>query len=107
MKLACAPNFGNRFTWMPNYYRNSYKDFLGYIIGIKSDFIGKPLFLIPVHTEVFRYTTNSTSKVNTQGFGISLVYEVDAHLSLNGNYSFNELTKTNKNDPCHSRLQYP
>ena len=82
-----------------NYYRNSYKDFLGYIIGIKSDFTGQPNFLIPENTQVFRYPTNSVSQVKTQGFGISLDYEIDPNLSINGNYSFNELTKTNENDP--------
>ncbi len=81
------------------YYTNTYKDFLGYQLGIKSviDF-GDPL-AFPEETVVYRYAANSNTKVKTQGFSIGLNYYFSQHFTINGNYSFNELTKLDENDP--------
>ena len=80
------------------YYTNSYTDFLGYKIGISSDISDDPLAL-PENTVVYRYSANSTTKVRTQGFSIGLNYYVSPAYTLYGNYSFNELTKSDANDP--------
>ncbi len=81
------------------YYRNTYKDFLGYQIGIKSDIDPNDPLAFPKNTVVYRYAANSKTTVNTQGFSIGLNYYLSQSLTLNGNYSFNQLTKVDESDP--------
>ncbi len=83
-----------------NYYRNTYKNFIGYLIGIRAHFTPPeaPEFL-PVDAQVYRYSANSTFSVNTEGFSVGLNYQVTPHFTLDGNYSFNQLTKSNEEDP--------
>lgn len=81
------------------YYRNTYKDFLGYQIGIDSDIDSNDPLAFPENTVVYRYAANSKTIVNTQGFSIGLNYYLSQSFTLNGNYSFNQLTKADKDDP--------
>ena len=91
--------FKNLFVDM-GYYRNAYQHFLGYELGITADFdLNSPPPVFPENVVVYRYSANSKTKVNTQGFSIGLNYYVSRIISLNGNYSFNELTKVDKDDP--------
>jgi outer membrane receptor for ferrienterochelin and colicin len=73
---------------------------LGYELGITTDidFNGPPP-VFPENTTVYRYSSNSKTKVRTQGFSIGLNYYVSNSITLNGNYSYNELTKVDENDP--------
>ena len=80
------------------YYRNTYKDFLGYVIGITAD-IPSGVLPLPENVQVYRYSANSKSTVNTQGFSIALNYYLSTKITLSGNYSFNELRKTIEDDP--------
>ncbi len=82
------------------YYRNEYQHFLGYELGITTDLdLNAPPPIFPENTTVYRYSSNSKSKVRTQGFSIGLNYYVSNQLTLTGNYSFNELTKVDEDDP--------
>lgn len=80
------------------YYQNTYKDFLGYLIGLKAK-IPTGGFVLPEDVQVYRYSANSKNKVNTQGFSIGLNYYLSTKISCSGNYSFNELRKTVEDDP--------
>jgi outer membrane receptor protein involved in Fe transport len=91
--------FKNLFVDM-GYYRNSYQHFLGFQLGITADFdFNQPPPIFPENVVVYRYSANSKTKVNTQGFSIGMNYYASRNISLNGNYSFNELTKVDKDDP--------
>jgi outer membrane receptor protein involved in Fe transport len=82
------------------YYRNMYQHFLGYQLGITTDLdLSAPPPVFPENTVVYRYSANSRTKVNTQGFSIGLNYYLSDYISLNGNYSYNELTKVDEDDP--------
>ncbi len=81
------------------YYTNTYKDFLGYQLGIKSVIDFNDPLAFPKETVVYRYAANSSTKVKTQGFSIGLNYYLNRKFTLNGNYSFNQLTKVDANDP--------
>jgi iron complex outermembrane receptor protein len=82
------------------YYRNQYQHFLGYQLGITTDLdLASPPPIFPQNTLVYRNSANSKTKVNTQGFSIGLNYFLSETITLNGNYSYNELTKADPNDP--------
>ncbi len=82
------------------YYRNSYQHFLGYQLGVTTELdLASPPPVFPENTIVYRYSANSKTKVNTQGFSIGLNYYLSSVITLNGNYSYNELTKADEDDP--------
>lgn len=82
------------------YYRNAYQHFLGYQIGVTTELdLNSPPPVFPENTTIFRYSANSKTKVNTQGFSLGVNYFMSDKITLNGNYSFNELTKADENDP--------
>jgi len=70
------------------YYYNIYDDFLGFIIGVETEFGS---FAIPEEIQVFRYSANARERIRTQGFAIGLNYYFAKYFSLNGNYSWNKL----------------
>ena len=83
-----------------SYYRNEYQHFLGYQLGISTELdLNSPPPVFPENTVIYRYSANSKTKVKTQGFSIGLNYYLSSAITLNGNYSFNELTKVDENDP--------
>jgi iron complex outermembrane receptor protein len=73
-----------------SYYVSYYTDFIGYKVGVKSEFslIGQP-----VNTKVYRVATNSQQAVITQGFSIGLNYFFKDRYAINGNYSWNRLDR--------------
>ena len=73
-----------------NYYFNSYTNFIGYVNG--ADIFITPLGS-PVINDVFRIATNSREKITTQGLSVGVNYYIGNHYALNGNYSWNALTK--------------
>jgi len=81
-----------------NYYQNIYKDFIGYLVGIRSDFTQDQIIL-PIHPQAYRYSANSTTTVKTNGFSVALNYQLDTHFLIDGNYSYNKLQKKDINDP--------
>ncbi len=80
------------------YYRSSYKNFLGYLIGLTGDFPDDPL-AFPENIQVYRYSANSVHTVTSQGFSIGLNYYLSRQILLSGNYSLNQLRKTVADDP--------
>jgi outer membrane receptor protein involved in Fe transport len=82
-----------------SYYRNEYQHFLGYQLGVKTDIDVNAPLAFPENTVIYRYSANSKTKVKTQGFSIGLNYYLSDHFTVNGNYSYNELTKVDENDP--------
>ncbi len=54
---------------------------------------------LPEETTIYRYAANSNTRVRTQGFSVGINYYINNQLTLNGNYSFNELTKVDQSDP--------
>ena len=80
------------------YYRSSYKDFLGYLIGITA-VISSGTLPLPEEVQVFRYSANSKNKVTSQGFSVAINYYLSRRISFSGNYSFNDLRKTVVDDP--------
>ena len=56
--------------------------------------------------DVYRYAANSLNQVQTQGASLGFNYFLDDNFTLNGNYSWNKLVKTDEDDLDHSRLQH-
>jgi outer membrane receptor protein involved in Fe transport len=74
------------------YYYSFYNDFIGYNIGIYSEF--DPQTLLPQNTRVYRVAANSTNQVTTQGVAVGLNYYFFKYYMLGGNYSWNRLNST-------------
>ncbi len=106
IEVGVRSQVGKKLYIDAGYYRNWYQDFLGYLIGIKSDFMDPPL-PIPFNTTVFRYSANSDSRVTTEGFSIGLNYYVLPVLTLKSNYSYNQLRKTVEDDPIIPAFNTP
>ena len=87
------------------YYFSVYKDFIGYNIGLDALFIGTEQS--PRAVDVYRYAANSLNEVQTQGASIGLNYYLSNRFMLAGNYSWNELVKTNKDDPIIPAFNTP
>lgn len=86
-----------------SYYFSQYKSFIGYNIGVYADTTGGNVKNI----QVYRFATNSLANVTTQGFSIGLDYYLNNNFSLNGNYSWNKLIKTDENDPIIPAFNTP
>ena len=82
--------FNKLFVDWSGYY-SIYDDFIGYNIGITSDF--DPLTGLPSNIQVYRYAANSKNQVTTTGLSLGLHYYLNDHHTLNFNYSFNQLLK--------------
>lgn len=72
-----------------SYYYSIYNDFIGYNIALDIDYPETSLF--PKVNEVYRFASNATETVTTQGFAIGLNYYFGNYYQVNGNYSFNSL----------------
>lgn len=71
-----------------SYYYSLYTDFIGYQIGIRSDFSSTGF---PLNTQVYRYAANAKQDVTTQGFSIGISHYFAKYFQLSGNYSWNKL----------------
>lgn len=87
-----------------SYYYNWYRDFIGFNIGIQSDF---DIFGFPINPRVFRVAANSTNLVTTQGFSVGLNYYLFDYYKLGANYSYNRLNKTFEDDPIVPAFNTP
>lgn len=87
------------------YYFSFYEDFIGYKIGIRSDF--HPLTNFPVNPKIFRISSNATTQVTTQGFTIGADYYLGTYYNLSGNYSWNFLNKKGTEDPIIPAFNTP
>ncbi len=90
---------GYRGTWFKrifvdvNYFHSWYTNFIGFQFGLdprfSPDFPDRILGL-----RAYRVAANAEGLVTTQGLNIGLNYYLDDHLSLNGNYSYNDINLT-------------
>jgi len=85
-------------------YYSWYEHFIGFQFG--SDFEIDPNFGRAQNIEVYRIAANSNSVVTTQGLSLGLNYYVTNNYSINGNYSYNELT-SDDDDPLVPAFNTP
>jgi iron complex outermembrane recepter protein len=87
------------------YYYSIYNDFLGFNIGLRSDFDTQTG--LPQNTQAYRVAANSLNEVTTQGASIGLNYFFSQYYMLSGNYSWNKLNKTVVDDPIIPAFNTP
>jgi outer membrane receptor protein involved in Fe transport len=87
------------------YYYSFYNDFIGYNIGIYSDF--DPTTGFPLNTRVYRVSANSLNEVTTQGLAIGFNYYFAQYYQIAGNYSWNKLNKSFPDDPIIPAFNTP
>ncbi|MBK9729072.1 MAG: TonB-dependent receptor [Saprospiraceae bacterium] len=104
-ELGARTTLFNCIFFDAGYYFSTYSNFIGYNIGIKSEFEAVTGF--PKNTQVYRYSANSTNNVQTQGFSFGINYYFSKYFALSGNYSLNKLTKTNEKDPIIPAFNTP
>jgi outer membrane cobalamin receptor len=85
-------------------YLSFYKDFIGYQIGLTSDF--DPFIGVPRNVQALRVSSNALDKVTTQGFSIGFNYYFLRNVTINGNYSYNRLV-TKTDDPIIPAFNTP
>lgn len=86
------------------YYYSWYTDFIGFKIGVRSDFNA---LNFPINTRVLRISTNAESQVTTQGFNLGANYFLGNYYSVSGNYSWNVLNKKGADDPIIPAFNTP
>ena len=87
-----------------SYYFSTYRDFIGFNIGIDASF--DPVSGFPLGVQAFRYSANSKNTVNTQGFSIGINHYFN-NFKIGGNYSWNKLLKTFEDDPIIPAFNTP
>jgi len=88
-----------------SYYYSSYKDFIGFVVGVDATI--PELNLPPTDVSVYRISANAKSIVTTQGFNIGLNYYLSDVWAVNGNYSWNRLNKAGTDDPIIPAFNTP
>lgn len=88
-----------------SYYLSFYQDFIGYNLGVQATF--DTILGLPQSAQVYRVSANSQNQVITQGASIGLNYYFLNKYTVNGNYSWNKLQKTNPDDPIIPAFNTP
>lgn len=98
---------GEKLYLDANYYFSWYTNFIGYNVGLDLLFENPsfPEFITGV--DVYRYAANSLNQVQTQGASLGFNYFLDDNFTLNGNYSWNKLVKTDEDDPIIPAFNTP
>jgi iron complex outermembrane receptor protein len=78
-----------------NAYYSFYQHFIGYRIGIDSEFNGAGY---PVDPQVYRVASNSKDVVHTRGASIQLSYFFRKYYTISGNYTYNTLDRRGSTD---------
>jgi iron complex outermembrane recepter protein len=100
--------FGYRGTWFKrlfvdmSYYRSVYTDFIGFKIGLDVTSTGG----IPL-IEAYRLSANTNDKVYTQGFSGGMNFYFAEKYALNGNYSWNVLSRPDSTDEIITAYNTP
>lgn len=95
--------FDNTFIDM-SYYFSFYRDFIGYQIGVKSEF--DKTTGIPFNIQAYRVASNAVSQVTTQGYSVGISHYFAKFYQLSGNYSWNVLN-TKTDDPIIPAFNTP
>ena len=82
--------FDNKLDVKATYYLNRYKDFIGYKIGLEVPFVVGGFPGIPL---AYRFAANAEDITFTTGFSLGLSYFMNRHITLTGNYSWNQIFK--------------
>jgi outer membrane receptor protein involved in Fe transport len=86
-----------RFFVDLNYFHSWYTNFIGFQFGVDVTFDpSNPNFVRNI--QALRVAANAEGLVTTQGFNAGLNYYLDDHLTLTGNYSFNQINLTPGNN---------
>ena len=104
-EIGYRTTLGEKVYLDGGYYFSVYQDFIGYNIGLDALFIGDEQS--PRAVDVYRYAANSINEVQTQGASIGLNYYIDNQFMISGNYSWNELVKTDEDDPIIPAFNTP
>ena len=105
IELGWRHTFFDKLYIDASYYFSKYTNFIGYNIGLDALFIGTEQ--LPRKVDVYRYAANSINTVKTQGASIGLNYYLGSQYMLSGNYSWNELVKTDLDDPIIPAFNTP
>lgn len=89
-----------------SYFFSSYKDFIGYKIGVDLEFDTTYTNLL-TDAQAYRVAANAESVVTTQGFSLGINYYLTRTLSFIGNYSWNRLNKKGADDPIIPAFNTP
>ncbi len=106
LEIGYRASFGNKLFADCGYYFSQYNHFIGYIIGLDVQF-DQSMVGLPKSVDAFRYAANSTNSVTTQGLSVGMNYYLTDELSLSGNYSWNQLRKSNEDDPIIPAFNTP
>jgi hypothetical protein len=87
------------------YYYTVYRDFIGFNIGLSTDFNPNVSRLPVGGIDVYRIAANAKEIVTTQGFSFGASYYFDKY-ALTGNYSWNVLNQGNE-DPIIPAFNTP
>ncbi|MFT7380023.1 MAG: iron complex outermembrane receptor protein [Bacteroidia bacterium] len=105
IEIGYKGNIANKSIFIDaGYYFTTYKDFIGYNIGIDANF--DRLTGLPQGVEVFRVAANAQEDVTTQGIAVGLNYFFEKY-NLGGNYSWNVLNKKGADDPIIPAFNTP
>ena len=88
-------------------YYSAYKHFIGYKIGIDVTFDRDTLVSLPTNLQVYRYSANSNNTVTTQGVTLGLNYYFQEKHSFGANYSYNDIARSDANDPIIPAFNTP
>lgn len=91
VELGYRGAFWNKVFLDVSGYLSAYRDFIGYNIGITSDFEASTG--LPSNIQAYRYAANSKNQVFTTGISWGTHYYLNDNHTLNFNYSFNQLLK--------------
>jgi len=86
------------------YYFSSYNDFIGFNLAADVQFAEGSN--VPTNVDIYRYSANSTNEVRTQGLSVGVNYYW-GDFKIAGNYSYNDLVKTNDDDPIIPAFNTP
>lgn len=105
LEVGYRGTIGKRVYIDGSYYFSWYKDFLGYQIGVTTDFDEATDRLQSF--QAYRVSANSNDVVTTQGFSIGVTYGFGKFYALTGNYSFNKLDRRGSEDPIIPAFNTP
>ncbi|MGQ3130438.1 MAG: TonB-dependent receptor [Flavobacteriales bacterium] len=104
-EIGYRGTLGNNFYLDFSAYYSLYNNFIGYRIGVETDF---NLFTsLPVNTTVLRVASNSKDIVHTRGVSVQAIYNFAKFFNINGNYSYNELDRRGSTDPLIPAFNTP
>ncbi len=103
-EIGYRSTFFNKLYIDANYYISEYKDFIGYVVGVKyrtilDDTVTGAYDISMPSIQAYRMAANAQSTVTTQGASIGMNYYLSPNITLNGNYCWNKLNKSSKDDP--------